>query len=65
MEHITAPRAFLALRTISDRILPTVGYRPSFGTVDIDGASERMTVRLIDRDDHQLYKVALDPARTG
>src|SRR5207244_8915185 len=38
MEHITAPRASLALRTISDRILPTVGYRPNFGTVDIDGA---------------------------
>ena len=34
-----------------------------FGLVDIDGASEAMTVRLMDRADNELYKVTLDPVR--
>lgn len=33
--------------------------------IDIDCASEEMTVRLMDRDDKELYKVTLDPVRTG
>ena len=34
-----------------------------FGLVDIDGRSEQMTVRLMDRADAELYKVTLDPQR--
>lgn len=34
-----------------------------FGLVDIDGQSEQMTVRLMDRDDNELYSVTLDPRR--
>ena len=32
-----------------------------FGLVDIDGASEAMTVRLMDRDDTELWAITLDP----
>ncbi len=32
-----------------------------FGLVDIDGATQQMTVRLMDRADTELYKVTLDP----
>lgn len=41
---------------------PSAGLQ-FFGLVDIDGASQQMTVRLMDRDDNELYKVALDPVR--
>jgi len=40
---------------------PSAGLQ-FFGLVDIDGASEQMTVRLMDRDDNELWKVTLDPA---
>lgn len=33
-----------------------------FGLVDIDGATQQMTVRLMDRADTELWKVTLDPA---
>lgn len=32
-----------------------------FGLVDIDAATQQMTVRLMDRADEELYKVTLDP----
>ncbi len=34
-----------------------------FGLVDIDGASETMTVRLMDREDTELWSITLDPVR--
>ncbi len=43
---------------------PSAGLQ-FFGLVDIDGASEQMTVRLMDRDDNELYKVTLDPVRSA
>ena len=33
-----------------------------FGLVDIDGATGQMTVRLMDRDDSELWRITLDPA---
>lgn len=41
---------------------PSAGLQ-FFGLVDIDGGTEQMTVRLMDRDDTELYKVTLDPVR--
>jgi alkaline phosphatase D len=43
---------------------PSVGLQ-FFGLVDIDGKTEQLTVRLMDRDDKELYKVTLDPERMG
>jgi alkaline phosphatase D len=43
---------------------PSAGLQ-FFGLVDIDGASEQMTVRLMDRDDTELFKVTLDPVRAA
>jgi alkaline phosphatase D len=43
---------------------PSAGLQ-FFGLVDIEGSSEQMTVRLMDRDDTELYRVTLDPARMG
>jgi len=43
---------------------PSAGLQ-FFGIVDIDDKSEQMTVRLMDRDDKELYKVTLDPERMG
>jgi len=43
---------------------PSAGLQ-FFGLVDIDGDSEQLTVRLMDRDDQELHKVTLDPARRG
>ncbi|QPC85871.1 alkaline phosphatase [Mesorhizobium sp. NBSH29] len=43
---------------------PSAGLQ-FFGLVDIDGTSEQMTVRLMDRDDVELYKVTLDPVRSA
>ena len=43
---------------------PSAGLQ-FFGIVDIDGTTEQMTVRLMDRDDKELYKVTLDPVRGG
>ncbi|UVC08356.1 alkaline phosphatase D family protein [Rhizobium sp. TH2] len=42
---------------------PSAGLQ-FFGLVDIDGATEQLTVRIIKRDDKELYKVTLDPVRT-
>lgn len=43
---------------------PSAGLQ-FFGLVDIDGQSSQMTVRLMDRDDNELYKVTLDPVRAA
>ncbi|MAS06664.1 MAG: alkaline phosphatase [Ahrensia sp.] len=43
---------------------PSMGLQ-FFGLVDIDGATEQMTVRLMDRDDTELYSVTLDPVRNA
>lgn len=43
---------------------PSAGLQ-FFGLVDIDGQSSQMTVRLMDRDDNELYKVSLDPVRSA
>ncbi|MEC9344104.1 MAG: alkaline phosphatase D family protein, partial [Pseudomonadota bacterium] len=40
---------------------PSAGLQ-FFGLVDIDGATEQMTVRLMDRSDTQLWKTTIDPA---
>ncbi len=42
---------------------PSAGYQ-FFGLVDIDGSSGRMTVRLMDRDDTELWSTTLDPDTT-
>jgi alkaline phosphatase D len=41
---------------------PSAGLQ-FFGLVDIDRASEQMTVRLMNRDNKELYKITLDPVR--
>lgn len=43
---------------------PSMGLQ-FFGLVDIDGQSEQLTVRLMDRDDNELYKITLDPVRSA
>ncbi|QHQ34487.1 alkaline phosphatase D family protein [Algicella marina] len=43
---------------------PSAGLQ-FFGLVDIDGATEQMTVRLMDRADEELWKVTLDPVRAA
>lgn len=43
---------------------PSMGLQ-FFGLVDIDGATEQLTVRLMDRDDVELHKITLDPVRRG
>lgn len=43
---------------------PSAGFQ-FFGLVDIDAATEQMTVRLMDRDDNELYKMTLDPVRSA
>ncbi len=40
---------------------PSAGLQ-FFGLVDIDGATEEMTVRLMDRADKELWKITLEPA---
>ena len=39
---------------------PSVGLQ-FFGLVDIDGDTQQMTVRLMDRADEELWKITLDP----
>jgi alkaline phosphatase D len=39
---------------------PSMGLQ-FFGLVDIDGATQQMTVRLMDRADQELWKITLDP----
>jgi alkaline phosphatase D len=41
---------------------PSAGLQ-FFGLVQIDGRTEQMTVRLMNRDDKELYKQVLDPVR--
>ena len=41
---------------------PSMGLQ-FFGLVDIDGQTEQMTIRLMDRDDTKLWAITLDPAR--
>ena len=43
---------------------PSAGLQ-FFGLVDIDSATEQLTVRLMNRDDKELWKVTLDPARAA
>ncbi|QBF29737.1 alkaline phosphatase [Thalassococcus sp. S3] len=43
---------------------PSAGLQ-FFGLVDIDGATQQMRVRLMDRDDTELYAVTLDPEGTS
>ena len=43
---------------------PSAGLQ-FFGLVDIDGTTEQLTVRLMDRENVELYKVALDPLHQG
>jgi alkaline phosphatase D len=43
---------------------PSAGLQ-FFGLVDIDGQTEQLTVRLMDRDDNELWKTALDPVRSA
>jgi alkaline phosphatase D len=43
---------------------PSAGLQ-FFGLVDIEGATGQMTVRLMDRDDQELWKVTLDPVRAA
>jgi alkaline phosphatase D len=45
--------------------LPPSAGMQFFGLVDIDGQTEQMTVRLMDRDDTELYKLTLDPVRSA
>ena len=40
---------------------PSAGFQ-FFGLVDIDGATGQMTVRLMDRDDNELWRITLDPS---
>lgn len=44
----------------SQNLPPSMGLQ-FFGLIDISGTTEQMTVRLMDRDDHELYRVVLDP----
>lgn len=43
---------------------PSMGLQ-FFGLVDIDGATEQLTVRLMNRDDQELWSLTLDPVRTA
>ncbi len=43
---------------------PSAGLQ-FFGLVDVDSQTEQMTVRLMDRDDNELYKMTLDPVRSA
>lgn len=43
---------------------PSMGLQ-FFGLVDIDGATEQLTVRLMNRDDQELWTVTLDPVRNA
>jgi alkaline phosphatase D len=43
---------------------PSAGLQ-FFGLVDIDSATEQLTVRLMNRDDKELWKITLDPVRAA
>jgi alkaline phosphatase D len=42
-------------------VSPRDGYQ-FFGLIDIDGTTAQLTVRLMDRDDNELWRITLDPA---
>jgi alkaline phosphatase D len=43
---------------------PSMGLQ-FFGLVDIDGTTEQLTVRLMNRDDQELWNITLDPVRNA
>lgn len=45
-----------------DQNLPPSAGLQFFGIVDINGQTQQMTVRLMDRQDQELWRVTLDPA---
>ena len=49
---------------IDSNLPPSAGLQ-FFGLVDINGASEEMTVRLMDREDQELWRVVLPPVRSS
>lgn len=49
---------------IDSNLPPSAGLQ-FFGLVEIDGQSEQLTVRLMDREDTELWRVTLDPARVS
>ena len=55
-------RFFKAPTAEQGQNLPPSAGLQFFGLVDIDGASGEMTVRLMDRDDTELWKTTLGPA---
>ncbi len=59
LKYVKAPTA-----EQGQNLPPSAGLQ-FFGLVDIDGLTEQMTVRLMDRDDTELYKVTLDPIRSA
>jgi len=59
LKYVKAPTA-----EQGQNLPPSAGLQ-FFGLVDIDGQTERMTVRLMDRGDSELYKVTLDPVRSA
>jgi alkaline phosphatase D len=59
LKYVKAPTA-----EQGQNLPPSAGLQ-FFGLVDIDGATEQMTVRLMDRGDAELYKVTLDPVRAA
>lgn len=56
-------RFFKAPTAEQGQNLPPSAGLQFFGLVDIDGADERLTVRLMDRGDNQLWTTTLDPLR--
>ncbi|MEW9613664.1 hypothetical protein AB3G45_07510 [Shinella sp. S4-D37] len=48
----------------SPNLPPSAGLQ-FFGLVDISGTSEEMTVRLMDREDRELWNVTLPPVRAA
>lgn len=59
VKYIKAPSA-----EQGQNLPPSAGFQ-FFGLVDIDGNTEQLTVRLMDRDDNELYKTTLDPVRAA
>jgi alkaline phosphatase D len=49
----------------ADSNLPPSAGLQFFGLIDINGRTEQLTVRLMDREDQELWSVTLDPARTS
>jgi alkaline phosphatase D len=49
---------------VDSNLPPSAGLQ-FFGLVDINGASEEMTVRLMDREDQELWRVVLPPVRSS